>query len=266
MPNHVIDTDGAVIPRVSAIVETATTDQDVNLVEIDGTAITLGQKASAASLPVVLPSDQDVEVVGNVASGATDSGNPVKVGAPYRSTKPTYTDGQRGDLQIGTRGSLIAQLSSADGAAGVGAGVLTGALTSASVGLNVNAGILGHYDDVSPTAPTENQLLVLRMNAARALYVENGPYAYGRVTADGQIKGSAGFLHTVSIAPLTATPTAGLLTIYDSLTETGTVIYSEWIFATDVGHTITLDVPFATGCYVGFDGTLANVQVTASYR
>lgn len=91
-------------------------------------------------------------------------------------------------------------------------------------------------------------------------------YSYGRVTADGQIKASAGFIHTISIAPLTATPTAGLLTIYDNTAESGTIIYSEWIFATTPGHTIILDVSCATGIYVGFDATLANVQVTVSYR
>lgn len=45
-------------------------------------------------------------VTGNVASGATDSGNPVKVGGVYNSTEPTLTNGQRGDLQIGSTGSL----------------------------------------------------------------------------------------------------------------------------------------------------------------
>lgn len=50
------------------------------------------------------------QVFGNIASGATDSGNPVKVGAKYNATKPTFTDGQRGDLQITTRGSLQATL------------------------------------------------------------------------------------------------------------------------------------------------------------
>lgn len=53
-------------------------------------------------------------VVGSVASGATDSGNPVKVGGVYNSTKPTLTNGQRGDLQIGTRGSLFVTLAGND--------------------------------------------------------------------------------------------------------------------------------------------------------
>jgi hypothetical protein len=44
--------------------------------------------------------------VGNVASGATDSGNPVKVGAKYNSAMPTVTSGQRSDLQTNQFGEL----------------------------------------------------------------------------------------------------------------------------------------------------------------
>lgn len=87
-----------------------------------------------------------------------------------------------------------------------------------------------------------------------------------RVTADGQIMATAGFVHTVSISPTTATPTAGLLTIYDSATEAGTAIYSEWVFATTVGHTIILDRSCSNGCFVGYDGTLTNVSVAVSFR
>lgn len=60
-------------------------------------------------------------VVGNVASGAADSGNPVKVGGRYNVTNPTLTDGQRGDLQLGTRGSLSVTLFPANNATPVGA-------------------------------------------------------------------------------------------------------------------------------------------------
>lgn len=53
-------------------------------------------------------------VQGNVASGATDAGNPVKVGGKYNSAPPTYANGQRTDLQVGTRGSLNVTLFSPD--------------------------------------------------------------------------------------------------------------------------------------------------------
>lgn len=45
-----------------------------------------------------------LKVGGNVASGATDSGNPVKVGGVYNSTPPTLTNGQRGDIQMDAQG------------------------------------------------------------------------------------------------------------------------------------------------------------------
>lgn len=50
------------------------------------------------------------QVQGNSASAVTDAGNPVKVGAVYNSALPTYTTGQRTDLQAGNRGSLSVQL------------------------------------------------------------------------------------------------------------------------------------------------------------
>lgn len=43
---------------------------------------------------------------GNVASGATDSGNPVKFGAVFNTTLPTVTTGQRVDAQATSRGTL----------------------------------------------------------------------------------------------------------------------------------------------------------------
>lgn len=92
-------------------------------------------------------------------------------------------------------------------------------------------------------------------------------YSYSRKTADGQVKGAAGFIHAVTISPTVASPTAGVLTIYDSASETGTVVFSTYIDTTfDSPVTVILDVLVATGIYVGFDATLANVAVTVSYR
>jgi len=91
-------------------------------------------------------------------------------------------------------------------------------------------------------------------------------FTRGRATADASIVSGSGFLHTITISPLTATPTAGLLTVYDNTAESGTVIYSEWVFATAVGHTVTIDATFGTGLYVGFDATLANVACVVAYR
>jgi hypothetical protein len=48
--------------------------------------------------------------VGNVASAASDSGNPVKTGGKYNSTKPTLTNGQRGDTQVEINGATAVSL------------------------------------------------------------------------------------------------------------------------------------------------------------
>jgi hypothetical protein len=47
---------------------------------------------------------------GNIAGGATDAGNPVKIGCVYNTTPPTYTNAQRTDCQSGTRGGIVVQL------------------------------------------------------------------------------------------------------------------------------------------------------------
>ncbi len=73
-----------------------------------------GQAAMANSEPVVIASDQStLPVTGSIADQDPDSGNPIKVGARYNATQPTYTDGDRGDFQINSRGELIVRLYSA---------------------------------------------------------------------------------------------------------------------------------------------------------
>lgn len=47
-------------------------------------------------------------VVGNVASGVADVGNPVKFGGVFNTTRPTFVNGQRGDIQLTSRGGLLA--------------------------------------------------------------------------------------------------------------------------------------------------------------
>lgn len=88
---------------------------------------------------------------------------------------------------------------------------------------------------------------------------------FKQCTADTLVHTGTGKICYVSIAPQVASPTAGKVTIYDAASETGTVIYSEWVFATAPGHTIELDAIVRNGIYVGFDGTLANVAVTVTY-
>lgn len=84
-------------------------------------------------------------VVGNVASGSADSGNPVKVGGKYNLTAPTFTDGQRGDLQLDTRGNTKITITGANGTGGtsvIGPGDSASngnnGVVTASFGMNFN--------------------------------------------------------------------------------------------------------------------------------
>lgn len=90
-------------------------------------------------------------------------------------------------------------------------------------------------------------------------------FNYGRVTADGSIKSGEGFVHTVTFSA-TGAVTAGVITLYDNTAESGTVIWSGVIQVGLNPTSILLDCVFATGLYVGFDGTIANVAVTVGYR
>src|SRR6185312_2259060 len=74
--------------------------------------------------PTQVSTSAPVPVGGNVASGAADAGNPVKVAGVYNSSPPTFTTGQRGDLQLDAAGRLIVN---------VGAGGSSGG-TSSSFG------------------------------------------------------------------------------------------------------------------------------------
>ena len=98
-------------------------------------------RANSAASPVFIQ--------GNIASGATDAGNPVKVGGKYNSTLPTLSDGQRGDIQQDSRGGVIA--------------VIKGSGTS-------NAAAVGSSADAS-----SNQ---------QALYVASRPELYNGSTFD----------------------------------------------------------------------------------
>lgn len=87
-----------------------------------------------------------------------------------------------------------------------------------------------------------------------------------KVSADDQIKSGAGFVHTLTFSCNDAAPTAGSIILYDSLTETGTIIFSHTFTTTPfVPFTVTLDGTFATGLYAGFT-TTGDVNLTVSYR
>lgn len=76
----------------------------------------IGKKATTASTMTSVTYQYSVggggtgslasQIQGNVASDAADSGNPVKVGSKVNVTSPTFTDGDRADLQSDINGFL----------------------------------------------------------------------------------------------------------------------------------------------------------------
>jgi hypothetical protein len=105
------------------------TDNSV-IVGAGGGTVQIDQTTPGTTNGVVVNSGA-VTATGNVASGATDSGNPVKIGAKYNATLPTYTDGQRAELAVNAKGSLITvQTSGVAGADAQGNGTLAAPIVS----------------------------------------------------------------------------------------------------------------------------------------
>jgi len=82
-------------------------------------------------------------------------------------------------------------------------------------------------------------------------------WPYTHVVADALVKAGRGILHSITLNGWT---TAGNLTLYDSLTEAGTVIA---VIRINVAPQVSVqpitflyDLEFNTGLYAGFDATL----------
>lgn len=95
----------------AALVDGSAVTQPVSgTVSVTGVSTAANQTTANSSLSSIdtklTDGTQKVIAAGDVASAATDSGNPVKVGGVYRATPSTLTDGQRGDLTTDTRQNL----------------------------------------------------------------------------------------------------------------------------------------------------------------
>ena len=84
--------------------------------------------------PIRTDANGNQQMAGNVASGATDSGNPVKVGGKYMSSPTVLENGQRGDVQLTTTGAVKAtlMLNNSDTAAQILADNVDGVATSST--------------------------------------------------------------------------------------------------------------------------------------
>lgn len=81
------------------------------------------------------------------------------------------------------------------------------------------------------------------------------------VTSDTLIKSGPGYLKQIVI---TNTTIAGAITIYDSTTESGTIIQQCTLSITNTPVIIPIDAKFNTGLFVGFDALLVG-RVTVTW-
>lgn len=90
-----------------------------NIAQVNGQSVNVGTGAAGTgTLRVTTSTDSTIGTVttlstltgGGVASGATDSGNPIKIGGVYNTTPPTLTNAQRGDAQMDTRANMSVTL------------------------------------------------------------------------------------------------------------------------------------------------------------
>lgn len=173
-------------------------------------------------------------------SGTADTGrNPVKVGGVYNSTKPVLTDGQRGDVQVGTRGSLIVQLAGADGASTVTAGTPADATAGQSGAFTDSFGMLFNgttWDRARAASATDLALqsgLGVALTALPGQWsVVHAPAANTQATIS-KAAGAAGVRHVCTgisatfVAGATA-PVAVQVTVNvrDGATGAGTIIWT----------------------------------------
>lgn len=235
-----------------------------------GTAnLTITPVAAASDLGVTVgqatASSLKVEPAGNVASGATDSGNPVKTGAVFNTTQPTVTNGQRVDAQATARGAQIVATGTDTFNVTVNAALPTGSNTigalTANQSVNV-AQLAGTTTSVGNGASGNGVLRVTLANDSTGV-VSLVPATSGGLTISRtlsaastnatSVKGSAGQVYAIYVINTNASvrylklynkassPTVGTDTPVLTLPISGSTTGGGFVFSTDVG------IAFGTG-------------------
>lgn len=114
-------TNGVALKQIGTT--TVATGNGVVGTGVQRVAIASDQTAFTVNTAQATASNLNAQVVGNVASGAADSGNPVKVAGKYESTPLSLSTGQRADLQLDSGGALLTRLTIGSGNNGVNSSV-----------------------------------------------------------------------------------------------------------------------------------------------
>lgn len=131
---------------------------------------------------------------------------------------------------------------------------------------STNEVLNGAFDDTNNYLKNSLSTLIAGEDLTNDRMKVEQRFSYANCTSDTAVKSGAGFLHTVTIMPTDAAATAGSIILYDNTAESGTIIGTITVTAAWVAPvTLTFDVSFSTGLYVGFT-TTNDVNVTVSYR
>lgn len=130
------------------------------------------------ALPLPTGTNTIGAVTGNVASGATDSGNPIKTGGKYNTTAPTLDNGDRGDTQLDVAANTLTSLGTTlfgEDTTNTLIAILPKVLASATYAPTVSA-IFGTDVDLSVKASAGNLFSITCSNinaAVRYLQIHN---------------------------------------------------------------------------------------------
>lgn len=205
----------------------------------------------------------NLKAVGSVASGSADSGNPVKAGGVFNTTLPTFTNGQRGDLQINSKGALYI----AAPISGQGDGMTSGsvAMTDAAGNPATLAVSSRLFNGTTNDAPRSVQGAASVSTGKGVAAVEEAGRTFSNIktATTTTSKSGAGFLHTLTINTYVASAT---VTIYDNTAGSGATIATITLPSTITSlgpHTLTYDIAFATGLTIVTSGA---TDLTVAYR
>ncbi len=107
-----VGTESGIVTRnipsgTQAVSGTVTANAGTGTFTVAGTVTSNIGTTGGLALDATVSATQPRTVTGNAASGAADSGNPVKIGGIFNTTQPTVTTGQRVDQQMTARGEVL---------------------------------------------------------------------------------------------------------------------------------------------------------------
>lgn len=192
------------------------------------------------------------QVQGNVASGVTDAGNPVKIGGVYNAGQPVLTTGQRGDLQLTTRGALQTTLMRADTGSPIAATATLAGFSNTTIALNTASATFGFNGASWDPIPGDTGGMVSQ------------PYA--RTASRWQYAGVTGGITDTSDVALAAAGAAGIRNYVTSIQYHNTSAVASEIVVKDGSTVIWRGVAPATMAFpavVPFPVPLKGTAATA---